>query len=73
MDNLDGPALIKEWKQFLDAASYENNLNQDIKIPSIKKTFDCYNKPEYWPTSIKESLNGYLFIYHGVHCKQYIE
>ena len=37
MKNLDNTALIEEWKQNFDAAAYEKNLNQDIKIPSIKK------------------------------------
>ena len=37
MDDLDHIALIEEWQQNLDAADYENNLNQDIKIQSMKK------------------------------------
>ena len=37
MDDLDHPAFIKEWKQNPDADDHENNLNQDVKIPSIKK------------------------------------
>ena len=45
----------------VDAAAYENNLNQDVKIPSIKKKIDRNNKTEYWPTSIKESLNWLPF------------
>ena len=62
MDDLDHTALIEEWKQNVDAAAYENNLNQDVKIPSIKKKIDRNNKPEYWPTSIKESLNWLPFL-----------
>ena len=37
MENLDYPALIEEWKQNIDAAAYEKNLYQDLKLPSIKK------------------------------------
>ena len=37
MDNIDHPALIEERKN-IDAAAYEKSLNQDVKIPSIKKT-----------------------------------
>ena len=37
MEDLDHPALIEKRKQNLDAAAYENNINQDVKIPSIKK------------------------------------
>ena len=47
------PALIEERKQNINAAAYENNLNTDVKIPSIKKKIDRNNKNEYWPTSIK--------------------
>ena len=37
MDYLYHPALVEECKQNIDAAAYENNLNQEVKIPSIKK------------------------------------
>ena len=37
MKNIDHPALIEEWKKNIDAAAYEKNINQDVKIPSIKK------------------------------------
>ena len=36
MEDIDHPELIEEWKQNIDASNYENNLNQDVKIPSIK-------------------------------------
>ena len=36
----------------IDGAAYEKNLNQDVKIPSIKKKIDNNDKTEYWPTSI---------------------
>ena len=62
MENLDYPALIEEWKQNIDAAAYEKNLYQDLKLPSIKKKIDRNDKIEYWPTSIKESLNWLPFL-----------
>ena len=37
MDNLDHPGFIEEHKQNIYAAAYENNLNQDVKLPSMKK------------------------------------
>ena len=37
MKNINHPALVEEWKQNLDAAAYEKNLNQYVKISSIKK------------------------------------
>ena len=40
MKDIDHPALIEEWKQDLDSAAYGNNLNQGVKILSIKKTFN---------------------------------
>ena len=71
MEDLYHPALIEKWKQNIDAAAYEKNLNRDVKIPSIKKKIDRNDKTEYCPTSIKESLNWLPFyIYHGVHCRQ---
>ena len=36
MDNIDHPALTKEWKQNIDTTAYEKKLNQDVNIPSIK-------------------------------------
>ena len=67
MEYLDHPALIEEWKQKIYVTAYENNLNQDVKIPSIKKTFYRNDKTEYRPTSIKEILKWLLFWYNGVH------
>ena len=63
MDYLYQPALIEEWKQNIDAADYEKNQNQYVKLPSIKKKNDCNYKTEYWPTSINESLHWFPFIY----------
>ena len=62
MEDLDHPALNEEWKQNIDTATYEKNMNQDVNLPSIKKKIDCNNKTEYWPTSIKESLNCLPFL-----------
>ena len=52
MDYFYHTALIEEWKQNIDAAAYEKNLNQDAKIPSIKKNY-CNEKTENLPTIIK--------------------
>ena len=38
------------------AAAYENDINKDVKITSIRKN-DHNDKTEYRPTSIKEILN----------------
>ena len=44
MYDLDNPALIKEWKQNINDTAYEKYINQDIKIPSIKKKLIVTNK-----------------------------
>ena len=31
MDYLGHPEFIEEWKQNIDAAAYEKNINQDVK------------------------------------------
>ena len=33
VEDLDHPTLIEEWKQNIDADSYEKNINQDVKLP----------------------------------------
>ena len=53
MNYLEHPMIIEECKQNLDAALYENNLNNDVNLPSINKKIDRNDKNEYWPTSIK--------------------
>ena len=61
MNYFEHPALIEGWKN-IDATAYENNLNQDVNIPSIKKIFDRNNKNELRPIIIKESLNWLPFL-----------
>ena len=39
MYNIDNHELIEEWKENIDAAVYENSLNQDVKIPSTRKFY----------------------------------
>ena len=42
MDNFNHPAVIEEWKQNLDADTYNKNLNQDLELPSNRKNIDIY-------------------------------
>ena len=44
VEDIEHPALIEEWIQNIDAASYEINLDQDVKLPSIKKKIDRNDK-----------------------------
>ena len=32
-ENLDHPALIEEWRQNIDATTYEKYLYKDVKLP----------------------------------------
>ena len=57
MKYIEHPAFIEEWIQNLDAASYENNIYKDEKLPSIKKKFYRNDKTEYWTKIIVESIN----------------
>ena len=61
MDDIDHTELIKECEQNIDVYAYENNLNQYEKIPSIRKTINRYNRNEFLPAIINESLNWLLF------------
>ena len=62
MEDLYHPALIEEWKQNLDAAAYENNLNQDVNMPSIKKRFFVLIKMNTGQQAYRKVSIGYLFI-----------
>ena len=53
MQDIDHPTFIEEQKQNLDAAAYEKNQNQEVKIPSIRLKLYRDNKTEYWPKIIK--------------------
>ena len=44
MEDLDHPELIEELKHNIVTASYENNINQDINLPPIKRQIDCNDK-----------------------------
>ena len=54
--------MIKEQKQSLDAAFYENNLNKGIKLPSRKKEIDRHDMIDYWPASIRDCINWFPFM-----------
>ena len=60
--NIDHLALIQEWKQNLDAAAYEKNVHQEIKIPPKKKEINCHGIMTYCPTSIREVINWFPFM-----------
>ena len=54
------PAIIKEWKLNIDAAEYEKNMSLTNLPSSFKK--NRINNFEHWPASIKQLLNGFLFL-----------
>ena len=61
MKDIEHPELIEIWKN-IDATDYENKLQKDVKLPSIKKKIDCNDNTEYWPKSIVGTLNGLHFL-----------
>ena len=70
MEDLDHPALIEEWKQNIDADAYENNLNKDVKIPSIKKNLIVIIKLILANKHKGKSQLVTFSLYRGFHCIQ---
>ena len=54
--------MIKEWIQNFDFAAYKKNLNQDEKLPSMKRKIDRNYKTDCWEKLIMESLNWLSFL-----------
>ena len=48
--------------QNLDAAAYKKYLNQDEKLPSMRKKIYCNYKIDSWPKITMESLNWLPFL-----------
>ena len=44
MEYLEHLEFIEEWKQYIDAATYEIYIYKDLKLPSIKKKIDRNDK-----------------------------
>ena len=60
MDDLDHPVLIEEWKKILILLIMKTI---HTKMHSYHQLRNIYHndKTEYWPTSIKESIDWSLF------------
>ena len=58
---INHPSLLQEWKRNPDAADYERNKNANHYKPSEKQInrIDSY---DYWPTSIKETIQWFPFL-----------
>ena len=54
--DIDQTALIQEWKKSFDAAAYERNINQEIKLLSKKKEINCHGSMTYLPKRIKRVI-----------------
>ena len=61
MDNLDNTALIEERKKILMMILIKNNKPR-CKDTINDEKIDHNDKTEYWPTSIKGSLNWLLVL-----------
>ena len=47
----------------IDASTYENNLNKQIKLPLKKKEINLLGSMTYWTTRIKEVIQWLSFQY----------
>ena len=60
-DDVNHPALIQECKFNIDAASYENKVDDNWYKPSTKKENDRHDSNLYWTTSIKDIIQWIFF------------
>ena len=60
-NDINHPALIKEWKLNLEAVVYEKKIDADVYKPSSKKEIDHHDSNSYWPTSIKDTIQWFTF------------
>ena len=53
-------SIIQEWKLNIDAAEYEKNMAKS-NLPSNKKIINRQDDHDYWPASIKSTLQWFPF------------
>ena len=54
--------MLQEWRLNIDAGEYKWNIDADLYEPSEKKKFNGYDIDDYWPTSMKETIQWFTFI-----------
>ena len=59
---INHPAFLQEWKLNIDAAEYENNIEANMYKPYEKNRFNRIDDQKHWPTSIKSTIQWFLFL-----------
>ena len=54
--------MIQERILDIDAAEYERNIDANLYKPSEKKNFNRVDSGDYWPASIRETIQWFPFI-----------
>ena len=54
--------MIQEWKLNLYAAEYKRNIYANLHKPSGETKFNPIDSEDYWPTSIKETIQWFTFL-----------
>ena len=67
------PEFLKEWRLNIDAAQYEINIYANLYKPSEKNKCNRIDSDDYWPTSIKETIQWFLFLAIIEHTKNIME
>ena len=62
LKDINNTALIQDWKLNLDAEAYERNIDANVSKTSDKKENDCHDSDLYWPTTIKDKIQWFLFL-----------
>ena len=59
--------MIQECILNLDAAEYKRNIYANLYKPSGKNEFNCHDSDNYWPTSIKETIQWFPLLTNMEH------
>ena len=54
--------MLQEWRLNIDATEYERNIDANLYKPSEKKKLNHVDSGDYWPTSIKDTIQWFPFI-----------
>ena len=54
--------MLQEWRLNIDATEYKRNIYAILYKPSEKEKFNLHDSDDYWPTSIKETIQWFTFL-----------
>ena len=60
LKDINYPEFLQEWKLNIDAAEYIRNIDANLYKYSKKET-NLHDSDLYWPTSIKGTIQWFLF------------